>query len=143
MTRGRSLFWTIASIFLLTAVVGTLLQALVASAVLQPFEAREFRARAELAASAIATAIESEPVTPTGAELDSLLARHRVAVRPAWIVFRASDGSIVTAPPGRLLGGPHPGHAGGDSILPGPGYGARTGAGSRSWRTGRWGAAPT
>jgi signal transduction histidine kinase len=108
MTRGRSIFWTVASVFILTAAVGTLLQALVASAVLRPLEAREFRARAELAASAIATAIASEPVTPAGAELDSLLARHRVAVRPAWIVFRMSDGAIVTAPPGRLPGGPVP-----------------------------------
>ncbi|HMI32106.1 MAG TPA: HAMP domain-containing sensor histidine kinase [Candidatus Limnocylindrales bacterium] len=104
MTRGRSLFWTVASVFILTAAVGTLLQALVASAVLRPLEAREFRARAELAASAIATAIASEPVAPTGAALDSLLARHRVPVRPAWIVFRASDGTVVTAPPGRLQG---------------------------------------
>jgi signal transduction histidine kinase len=121
VTRGRSIFWTVASIFLLTAAVGTLLQALVASAVLQPLEAREVRARAELAASAIATAIASEPVPPTGAELDSLLARHRVAVRPAWVVFRASDGTIVTAPPGRYPGRPVPGYTGRDSTPPGPG----------------------
>jgi len=100
----KSLFWTIAAIFLITAIIGTLVQALVASAVLQPLEAREARARAELAASAIATAIASAPTTPRGAELDSLLELHRSAIRPAWILFRASDGTVVTAPPGRSLG---------------------------------------
>jgi signal transduction histidine kinase len=109
--RGKSLFWTIAAIFLLTAVIGTLLQALVASAVLQPLEAREARARAELAASAVATAIASAPAAPRGAELDSLLARHRAPVRPAWILFRASDGTVVTSPPGRFLGPPPPGQS--------------------------------
>ncbi|TMQ60209.1 MAG: HAMP domain-containing histidine kinase [Candidatus Eisenbacteria bacterium] len=101
--RGRSLFWTIAAIFLLTTVVGTLLQALVATAVLQPLEAREARARAELAASAVAGAIATGPNLATGADLDSLLERHREAVRPAWIVFRGSDGSVASAPPWRFI----------------------------------------
>jgi signal transduction histidine kinase len=101
--RGKSLFWTITAIFLLTAAIGTLLQALVASAVLQPLEEREARARAELSASAIATAVAAVPGTLQGAELDTLLARHRVAIRPAWIVFRSSDGTVVTSPPGRIL----------------------------------------
>jgi len=100
--RG-SLFWTIAATFLLMAIVGTLIQALVVSAVLQPLEERETRARAELTASAIATVIVASPDTLRGAELDSLLARHRAAVRPAWIFYRASDGTVVTSPPGRLL----------------------------------------
>jgi len=102
--RRKSLFWTIAAIFLLTAVVGTLLQALVVSAVLQPMEEREARARAELVASGLATAIASAPENPGGATLDSLLATHREPVRPAWIVYRKRDGTVVTSPPGRLQG---------------------------------------
>jgi signal transduction histidine kinase len=112
--RGKSLFWTIAAIFLLTAAVGTMLQALVASAVLQPLEEREARARAELAASAVASSIAAVPGTLRGAELDTLLARHRVAIRPAWIVYRPGDGTVVTSPPGRISAGP-PG-AGRDSL---------------------------
>lgn len=100
--RGKSLFWTITAIFILTAVIGTLLQALMASAVLQPLEAKEARARAELAASAIAAAIVAAPVEPRGADLDSLLERHRESIRPAWIIYRPRDGAAVTWPPGRL-----------------------------------------
>ncbi|HXL14740.1 MAG TPA: HAMP domain-containing protein, partial [Methylomirabilota bacterium] len=122
--RGKSLFWTIAAIFLLTAAVGTLLQALVASAVLQPLEAREARARAELAASAIATGIAYEPGGLRGAELDSLLARHRALIRPAWIFYRAKDGTVVTSPPGRFFGRA-PGSAGTDSVFLGPPRGPR------------------
>ena len=113
--RGRSLFWTVAAIFLLTTVVGTLLQALVATAVLGPLEAREARARAELAASAIAGAIAAAPSPPRGAELDSLLERHREAVRPAWVVFRGSDGTIASAPPWRFVGRMLPQDLGGQS----------------------------
>jgi signal transduction histidine kinase len=113
--RGKSIFWTIAAIFLLTAAVGTMLQALVVSAVLRPLEEREARARAELAASALATAIAAAPGVLHGAELDTLLARHRDAIRPAWIVFRSSDGTVVTSPPGRIPARP-PG-AGMDSLL--------------------------
>ncbi len=122
--RGKSLFWTITAIFILTAVIGTLLQALVASAVLRPLETREARARAELAASAIAAAIVATPVAPRGADLDSLLERHRAAIRPAWIIYRARDGAVTTSPAGRLFGRP-PGSAGPDSILRGlpPGRG--------------------
>src|SRR5262245_1783699 len=114
LLRG-SLFWTIAATFLLMAIVGTLIQALVVSAVLQPLEERETRARAELTASAIAVAIAASPGTYRGAALDSLLARHRAAVRPAWIFYRASDGTVVTSPPGRFFG--RPGGAGPDSLL--------------------------
>ena len=115
--RGKSLFWTIAATFLLTAIVGTLLQALVVSAVLRPVEDRDARSRAELAAAAVATALAATPA-PQGADLDSLLARHRASVRPAWILFRASDGTVVTNPPGRF---PGPGR---DSLRPPP-YGPR------------------
>jgi len=102
----RSLFWTVAAIFLLTAIIGTLLQALVASAVLHPLELREAKARAELAATALSSALASAPSMPKAAELDTLLARYREPVRPAWILFRASDGTVTTSPPGRSLGLP-------------------------------------
>jgi signal transduction histidine kinase len=101
----RSLFWTVAAIFLLTAIIGTLLQALVASAVLHPLELREAKARAELAATALSSALASAPSMPRAAELDTLLARAREPVRPAWILFRGSDGAVTTSPPGRSLGG--------------------------------------
>jgi len=77
---------------------------LVVSAVLQPMEEREARARAELAASGLATAMASAPQNPSGAALDSLLARHREAIRPAWIVYRKQDGTVVTSPPDGFRG---------------------------------------
>ena len=120
----RSLFWTIAAIFLLTAIIGTLLQALVASAVLHPLEVREAKARAELAATAVATAIASSPAAPTPAEVDTLLDRHRESVRPAWILFRATDGTVQSSPPGRFLGLTFRDSAGPDSsrrLVPAPG----------------------
>ena len=46
--RGRSLFWVIAGAFLSMALIGTLVQAFLALAVLRPLEARETRSRAEL-----------------------------------------------------------------------------------------------
>lgn len=110
LARGKSLFWTIAATFLLTAIVGTLLQALVVSAVLQPLEDRDARSRAELAVNAVASALTAAPAPLRGADLDSLLARHRASVRPAWILFRAADGAVVTSPPGRFPGRP-PGDA--------------------------------
>jgi signal transduction histidine kinase len=84
-----------------------------ASAVLRPLEAREARARAELAASAVAAAIAQSPSAPHGAELDSLLARHRAGIRPAWILYRGTDGTVASAPPGRFPGR----GVGGDSAL--------------------------
>jgi len=104
LRRGKSLFWTIAATFLLTAIVGTLLQALVVAAVLRPVEDRDARSRAELTAAAVATALAAAPGNLRGAELDSLLARHRASVRPAWILFRTADGTLVTSPPGRFFG---------------------------------------
>ena len=100
---GRSLFWTIAGMFLLTLVLGTLAQALVTIAVLQPLEARDTRARAELIASSIAADLAAAPHLPQGSELDTLLFRRRAEFgpRPPWVLWRARDGSVVTAPPGR------------------------------------------
>jgi len=101
--RGRSLFWTIALIFLLTAIIGTLLQALVATAVLKPLEARESKARAELALSSLAVAVAGSPAPPRGAELDTLLESARGSIRPAWVLVRLADGTIQSAPAGRFL----------------------------------------
>jgi signal transduction histidine kinase len=99
----RSLFWTIAGMFLLTVVLGTLVQTLVAVGVLGPLEARDARGRAELMASGIAAQIAAAPRLPLPSEIDTLLARHRATPggRPAWIVYRAQDGTIVSVPHGR------------------------------------------
>jgi signal transduction histidine kinase len=101
--RGRSLFWTVAGMFLLTLVLGTLAQALVTIAVLRPLEDRDTRARAELVASGIAADLAAAPEVPAGPELDSLLFRRRAEFgpRPPWVAWRARDGHVVTAPPGR------------------------------------------
>ncbi len=98
--RGRSLFWTVAGMFLLTLVLGTLAQALVTIAVLRPLEDRDTRARAELVASGIAADLAAAPEVPAGPELDSLLFRRRAEFgpRPPWVAWRARDGHVVTAP---------------------------------------------
>jgi len=102
--RGRSLFWSIAGLFLLTAILGTAAQALVAVAVLRPMEARETRARGELVTSSVANAIAAAPRAPEGAELDSLLEqeRDRAGFRPGLLVFWGSDGTVASAPPGSV-----------------------------------------
>ena len=99
--RGRSLVWLVTGAFLLAAVVGAVLQGLVAYMVVRPIEAREARARAELAASSIAGLYAAAPVAPRGADLDSLLARQRTlhGLRPAVVFVRRQDGTLVTAPP--------------------------------------------
>lgn len=103
MNHGRSLFWTIAGILLLTLIVGTLLQALVAVAVLEPLETRDARTRAELMASSIAGEIAARPGLPAAADLDTMLARHWAASgpHPPWIAYRGRDSLVVTAPPDR------------------------------------------
>ena len=100
-TRGRSLFWSISGLFLLALLLGTLLQALVADAVLRPLEAREARARAELAVAAIASAIATAAEPTHGADLDTLLERQRrlAGIHPSVIVYRTASGAIVTSPP--------------------------------------------
>jgi signal transduction histidine kinase len=111
--RGRSLFWTITGLFLLTLVLGTLVQALVTLAVLRPLEERDARARAELVASGLAADIAAWPGPPAAPALDTLLAGHRLELgpRPPWIVWLPRDGDMITEPRGRerlvsrLLGG--------------------------------------
>jgi signal transduction histidine kinase len=101
MRRPRSLFWTIAGLFLLAVVVGTLLQALIATAVLRPLEARDQRARAELSASNIAVEIAALPGTPRAGTIDTLLAQRGSGLGPfpPWMVYRGRDGVIASAPP--------------------------------------------
>ncbi len=106
MTAGagkRSLVWTVAAVFFLTAALGTLLQWLLAMTVLQPLEAREARSRAELVAVSTASEIATGGGDLRGADLDSLLAKRRGAMggRPDWIAFRRPDGTVVSDPPGR------------------------------------------
>lgn len=99
--RGRSLVWLVTGAFLLAAIVGAVLQALAVLAVVRPMEAREMRARAELAVSSVAAAYAAEPVAPTGAALDTLLRRQRQqqSIRPGVLIVRFNDGSVVTSPP--------------------------------------------
>ena len=101
--RGRSLFWTIAGLFLLTVVLGTLIQALVADTVLRPLEAREARARADDLASSLATEIALIPGTPPEALVDTLISRKRAGLGPRrpWIAFRTAEGAVFTVPPDR------------------------------------------
>jgi len=99
--RVRSLFWGLAGSFLLAALVGTLLQAVVVLAVVRPMERREARARAEQAVSGVASAFANAAEQPGGAALDTLLRHEReaAALRPALLVVRFADGTIVTSPP--------------------------------------------
>jgi len=103
VTGGRSLFWTIATLLLATAVLGTAAQWLVADAVLRPLEARDARSRSELAASRLAAELATPAAPRTAADVESLLAHHRLALglRPSWIAYRANGGAIVADPPGR------------------------------------------
>ncbi len=137
--RGLSLFWTIAAIFLLTILLGTLGQWFVAVGVLRPLELREARARAEAVAAGLAWEIAALPPDAGPAGVDSLLATHRggPGARIGWILFRASDGTIHADPPWRgrqlpliLSGRPLPMTQPGDGPRPGegPGEGARRGA---------------
>jgi signal transduction histidine kinase len=101
--RGRSLFWTISGLFVLAVVVGTILQAIVALAVLRPLEAREARSRAELAASALAAEIAAAPGPWRAGELDRLFEKHRATLGrgPAVIGYRDGVGWRGTDPTDR------------------------------------------
>ena len=97
--RGRSLFWTISGLFVLAVVVGTILQIVVALAVLRPLEARESRSRAELTASSLATEIAAGPGHWSAAEMRSLIERHRAMLGRGpgvfgyrdWVGWRITD----------------------------------------------------
>jgi len=97
----RSLFWTIAGMFLLTVILGSLVQAFVAVAVLGPLEAREARSRAELVSSNVAAEIAELGPLPSEAAVDTILARHRshLGHRGGLLVFRSADGALIADPP--------------------------------------------
>ena len=109
MRRPRSLFWTIAGLFLFAVVVGTLLQALIAAAVLRPLEARDQRARAELTAASIAAEIAALPAAPSAEAIDTLLARRGSGLGPfpPWMLYRGRDGVVASAPPNLARYLPH------------------------------------
>jgi signal transduction histidine kinase len=98
--RRRSLFWTLASIFFLAAVLATLAQLVITAAVLRPIEERELRAHAEAAASALARELEGATRAYTDRELDSLFVRWRTRLgdRPPWLMFQRLDGTVRGAP---------------------------------------------
>jgi len=100
--RGRSLLWSVAALFLLALVLGSLLQAVLFDAVLRPMEDREQRARAELAVSAVASSFASAPTAPEDSVMEGLLAHERQAagIRLGVLVARWNDGHGVTAPSG-------------------------------------------
>ena len=98
--RRRSLFWTLAGVFLLAAVLATLAQIVITAEVLRPIEEREIRAHAEATATALARELEGTSRRYTGRELDSLLVRwrQRLGDRPPWLMFQALDGTVSGAP---------------------------------------------
>ena len=102
-SHKRSLVWTVAAVFFLTAALGTLLQWLVAMTVIQPLETREARSRAELVAVSTVADLSSATDSLGEADVDSLLTKRRAAMggRPDWIAFRRSDGMVASDPPSR------------------------------------------
>ncbi|HET7498026.1 MAG TPA: HAMP domain-containing sensor histidine kinase [Candidatus Eisenbacteria bacterium] len=96
----RSLFWTIAGMFFLTTVGGSLLQIFVAVGVLRPLETREARSRAELGAASAATEIAALPEPLTDAKVHVVLAsaRDRMDFRGSSIVYRGADGMYTSEP---------------------------------------------
>jgi len=96
----RSLFWTIAGLFFLTTVGGSLLQIFVAVGVLRPLETREARSRAELGAASAATEIAAIPGPLTDAKVHAVLAsaRDRMDFRGSSIVYRGADGMYTSEP---------------------------------------------
>ena len=126
--RGRSLYWTISGLFLLAIALGTLVQILVAVAVLRPLEAREARTRAELAASGLAADIAAAPVPLAGHALHALIEKHRSVLgpEPGFLAYRDAQGHMTADPPNRghfierVLAGTDPGRPPGVSDRPHP-----------------------
>lgn len=101
--RGRSLAWTVAGGFAVATIVATLVQILIAAEILRPIEARETRARAELAAAGLVREIELTRGPLTNEDLDTLLARRRrtLGERPPWIMFLRAQGGVAGVPVAR------------------------------------------
>ncbi len=98
--RRRSLFWTLAGVFLLAAILATLAQVVITSQVLRPIEEREVHAHAEATATALARELEGTSRPYTDRELDSLFVRWRTRLgdRPPWLMFQRPDGTVSGAP---------------------------------------------
>jgi signal transduction histidine kinase len=96
---GRSLFWPIAGLAMLTLVLGTVTQLWIVDRVVIPLETREAKARAEVVAATLAGELVATP-RPYGATLDTLLVHHRnnMGPRPSWLAIRGADGSLVVMP---------------------------------------------
>lgn len=96
----RSLFWTIAGLFFLTAVAGSLIQVFVVVGVLRPLEAREARSRAELGAAGAAAEIAALADPITDPKVHEVLARtrERMGFRGSSIVYRGADGLTTSEP---------------------------------------------
>ena len=96
---GRSLFWPIAGLALLTLVLGTVTQLWIADRVIIPLETREAKARAEVVAATLASELTAK-TAPSGAALDTLLVHQRLNMgpRPSWLAVRRGDGSLVVIP---------------------------------------------
>ncbi len=75
--RPRSLFWAFAGAFLGAALLGTVIQNLIAVAVLRPLEERELRTRAELAVSRFAAEMTSATGASDSVRVLELLRRIR------------------------------------------------------------------
>lgn len=101
--RGRSLFWPIAGLLLITVVAGTAAQILIVDAVMRPLETREQRSRATLAAVQLGTALSALPATPDAATLDSMMTnqRDRAGGRLGWMFYKAPNDSVYSNPPRR------------------------------------------
>jgi signal transduction histidine kinase len=123
--RGRSLFWTISGLFLLAIALGTLVQVLLAIAVLRPLQAREVRMRAELAAAGLAADIAATAPLPPRA-LHALIEKHRAALGrgPGFLAYRDTLGHITSDPHSRgnsierVLAGADPGRPPGETERP-------------------------
>lgn len=98
--RGRSLFWPIAGLLLVTVVAGTAAQILIVDAVISPLETREQKSRATLAAVQLGTALSALPVRPDPLVVDSLMqnARDRSGGRIGWMFYRTSEDSVYSNP---------------------------------------------
>jgi signal transduction histidine kinase len=101
--HGRSLFWPIAGLLLVTVVVGTAAQILIVDAVMRPLETREQRSRATLAAVQLGTALSALPAHPDPAMVDSMMQhqRDRAGGRLGFIFYRSADDSVYSNPPRR------------------------------------------
>ena len=96
---GRSLFWPIAGLAMLTLVLGTVTQLWIVDRVILPLETREAKARAEVVAATLSNEIVGTS-RPFGAALDTLMVHHRnnMGPRPSWIVVRGVEGSLYVWP---------------------------------------------